>query len=115
MFGLHDRGVIEVGRLADLVLIAGDPLTEIKQTQLIEQVWVGGQSVDSTDYSGSHLEQSGIRWLRESNRRIVVAIAENWPQILGPRDVRDEQDELLGRNIPSASGWLPQTEFGISF
>ncbi|MEO9198175.1 MAG: amidohydrolase family protein [Antricoccus sp.] len=56
VFGLHDRGVIEVGRLADLVLIAGDPLTEIKQTQLIEQVWVGGQSVDSTDYSGSDLE-----------------------------------------------------------
>lgn len=114
-FGLQDRGVIEVGRFADLVLVAGNPLREISHTQSIEQVWVGGLAVDSVDYSGSPLEQSGIRRLRESNRRIVAAIIETWPGIPRPQDVRDARGELLGRVIPSANGWRPQTEFGISF
>lgn len=41
-FGLTDRGVIEVGKRADLVLIGGDPLQNISATRDIRQVWCGG-------------------------------------------------------------------------
>jgi imidazolonepropionase-like amidohydrolase len=41
-FGLHDRGVIEPGRRADLVLIDGDPVQDIKATRTIRRTWCGG-------------------------------------------------------------------------
>ena len=44
-FGLGDRGVIEPGRRADLVLIDGDPLRDITATRSIRRVWCGGAEV----------------------------------------------------------------------
>jgi len=44
-FGLADRGVIEPGRRADLVLIDGDPLQDITATRSIRRVWCGGAEV----------------------------------------------------------------------
>ena len=44
-FGLHDRGVIEPGRRADLILIAGDPTKDIRETRFIQRVWCGGMEV----------------------------------------------------------------------
>jgi imidazolonepropionase-like amidohydrolase len=41
-FGLHDRGVIEPGRRADLVLIDGDPIADIRATRVIRRVWCAG-------------------------------------------------------------------------
>ncbi|MCJ1380416.1 hypothetical protein MMC17_003519 [Xylographa soralifera] len=41
-FGLEDRGVIEVGRRADLVLIEENPLERIEATRSIFAVWGGG-------------------------------------------------------------------------
>lgn len=43
IFGVADRGRIEKGRAADLVLWSGDPL---EVTSVAEQVWFGGQPVD---------------------------------------------------------------------
>jgi imidazolonepropionase-like amidohydrolase len=44
-FGLPDRGVIEPGRRADLVLVDGDPVHDIKATQAIRRIWCGGVEV----------------------------------------------------------------------
>ena len=44
-FGLNDRGVIEVGKRADLVLISGDPLQDIRATRSIRRVWCGGVEI----------------------------------------------------------------------
>lgn len=44
-FGLGDRGVIEPGRRADLVLIDGDPLQDITATRSIRRIWCGGVEV----------------------------------------------------------------------
>ena len=44
-FGLADRGVIEPGRRADLVLIDGDPLRDITATRSIRRIWCGGTEV----------------------------------------------------------------------
>ncbi|TVY36410.1 Adenine deaminase [Lachnellula subtilissima] len=41
-FNLQDRGAIAPGFRADLVLVHGDPITNISVTQEIERVWVGG-------------------------------------------------------------------------
>jgi imidazolonepropionase-like amidohydrolase len=43
-FKLADRGVVEAGRRADLVLVAGDPLAELSATRAITRVWVAGVS-----------------------------------------------------------------------
>ena len=41
-FDLDDRGAIRPGLRADLVLIDGDPLTDITTTRKIQRVWCGG-------------------------------------------------------------------------
>ncbi|HLJ33696.1 MAG TPA: amidohydrolase family protein, partial [Ktedonobacteraceae bacterium] len=44
-FGFTDRGVIEVGHRADLLLIDGDPTQDIAATRAIRGVWVAGVQV----------------------------------------------------------------------
>ncbi|KYK54051.1 Adenine deaminase [Drechmeria coniospora] len=41
-FGLTDRGAVEAGKRADLVLLRDDPLEDIKATRSIERVWCAG-------------------------------------------------------------------------
>jgi imidazolonepropionase-like amidohydrolase len=41
-FGLTDRGVIAPGMRADLLLIDGDPIADIKATRKIKKVWLAG-------------------------------------------------------------------------
>ncbi|NJC73224.1 amidohydrolase family protein [Planosporangium thailandense] len=41
-FGLTDRGVIAPGRRADLVLVDGDPLHDIRAVRSVSRVWCGG-------------------------------------------------------------------------
>lgn len=45
VFGLSDRGRIVPGLRADLVLIDGDPTTQISATRNIRSVWIGGDRV----------------------------------------------------------------------
>jgi imidazolonepropionase-like amidohydrolase len=44
-FGFTDRGAIEAGRRADLLLIEGDPTQDITITRVIRGVWVAGVQV----------------------------------------------------------------------
>ena len=41
-FELVDRGAVEPGRRADLVLVEGDPASDISTTRNIRGVWIGG-------------------------------------------------------------------------
>jgi len=41
-FGLNDRGRVAPGRRADLVLLSGDPLTDIADSRSFLDVWIGG-------------------------------------------------------------------------
>lgn len=45
-FALPDRGVITPGMRADLVLLAGDPISDIRATRLIQQNWCAGITHD---------------------------------------------------------------------
>lgn len=44
-FSLKDRGVIEPGRRADLLLVDGDPTTDITATRNIVGVWIAGERI----------------------------------------------------------------------
>jgi imidazolonepropionase-like amidohydrolase len=46
-FGLPDRGVIEPGKRADLVLIDGDPVQDIEALKNVTAVWCAGVSVEA--------------------------------------------------------------------
>jgi len=48
-FGLSDRGAIEPGKRADLVLIDGDPLADIRATRSIRRIWCGGIDHEPAD------------------------------------------------------------------
>lgn len=41
-FGLDDRGALEPGRRADLLLVGGDPVQDIRATRQVRAVWCGG-------------------------------------------------------------------------
>jgi imidazolonepropionase-like amidohydrolase len=47
-FGLDDRGRIARGLRADLVLVEGDPTTDITATRAIRSIWKNGHPVDRT-------------------------------------------------------------------
>lgn len=44
-FRLDDRGVIAVGKRADLVLVGGNPVGDITATKDVKRVWVAGEEV----------------------------------------------------------------------
>lgn len=41
-FGLEDRGAVEVGKRADLVLLTRNPLDDIRNTRSVSKVWCAG-------------------------------------------------------------------------
>lgn len=45
-FGLDDRGRIAPGKRADLVLVEGDPGTDLTSTRAIAKIWKNGREVD---------------------------------------------------------------------
>ncbi|HEV2638728.1 MAG TPA: amidohydrolase family protein [Actinocrinis sp.] len=51
-FALPDRGAIQPGWRADLVLLSGDPLADIRATRLVERVWCAG--VEHEVYQPAH-------------------------------------------------------------
>ena len=44
--GLADMGDLAVGRWADLVVLTGDPLADIRASRTIESVWIGGRRIE---------------------------------------------------------------------
>jgi hypothetical protein len=49
-FRINDRGRIAEGLRADLLLVKGDPSTDIKATRNIARIWKGGLAVDRKAY-----------------------------------------------------------------
>ncbi|OIJ97347.1 amidohydrolase family protein [Streptomyces monashensis] len=50
-FALHDRGRIRPGLRADLLLVTGNPVTDIAATRHVQSVWTDGEAVDTAKRS----------------------------------------------------------------
>ncbi|WP_415977503.1 amidohydrolase family protein [Rhodococcus sp. 077-4] len=72
VFGLADRGRISVGRRADLVLVSGDPLTDITVTRAIERVWRSGSACERLAFVASEAE---AEQLDAFDARVAAAVA----------------------------------------
>jgi imidazolonepropionase-like amidohydrolase len=74
MFGLADRGRIAAGQRADLVLLSGDPLTDITETRSIEWIWRGGEACDRHAFAASAAEVEQLAAFDAQLARIVAAV-----------------------------------------
>jgi imidazolonepropionase-like amidohydrolase len=45
MLGLSDRGTLEKGKRADFIVLAADPLQEIRNTRQLVSIWHGGREI----------------------------------------------------------------------
>ena len=70
-FGLKDRGVVEPGFRADLVLVAGNPVADIKATRSIRRVWCGGVEVELGYASPLH-RLVAFLWRLEAEVRVGI-------------------------------------------
>jgi imidazolonepropionase-like amidohydrolase len=94
-FKLGRRGCVAKGCKADLLLVEGNPLADIKATRRIVEVWKDGESVNPA---------------REARRaRIAQAKQGGKPQALPP----DGRISLFGADklgSPFGAGWMPTVD-----
>lgn len=99
VFGLGDRGRIAKGLRADLLLVEGNPLSNIKETRRIAGIWKGGVALDRVPY-------------REEIAREKNAVASQ-PKPAPPAGVEiglisDFEDGTLGSRL--GTGWQESTD-----
>ncbi|MEO6764916.1 MAG: amidohydrolase family protein [Umezawaea sp.] len=76
VFGLADRGRIAVGHRADLVLVSGDPLTDITATRAIERIWRAGTACDRRAFVASAAEADQLDAFDAQVAKVVAAVRE---------------------------------------
>lgn len=76
VFGLADRGRVAVGLRADLVLVSGDPLTDITATRAITRIWRGGIPVDRRAFVASAAEAAQLDAFDARVAAIVATVRE---------------------------------------
>jgi len=91
-FGLDDRGRIAPGLRADLVLVEGDPTTDITDTRNLVAIWRNGALVPEPQVATSVAEEG----------------AGSAPQLPVPGLVSDFDDGTTGSTF--GGGWIPSTD-----
>ena len=76
VFGLADRGRVAVGQRADLVLVSGDPLTDITATRAIERIWRAGIACDRRVFVASAAEAEQLAAFDAQVAKAVAAVRE---------------------------------------
>ncbi len=77
LFRLDDRGEIRVGKRADLLLVAGDPTTDISATRKIAGIWKNGTRVDRSRWRDS-LETIRATALAQRQRPAPAGSESGW-------------------------------------
>ena len=78
VFGLDDRGCVAAGQRADLVLVSGDPLTDITATRGIERIWRGGTVCDRHAFVASAAEAEQLDAFDAQLAKAMAAVRERW-------------------------------------
>ena len=71
-----DRGRVAAGQRADLVLVSGDPLTDITATRAIERIWRGGTACDRHAFAASAAEAEQLDAFDAQLAKVVAAVRE---------------------------------------
>jgi adenine deaminase len=78
VFGLADRGRVAAGQRADLVLVSGNPLTDITATRAIERIWRAGTGCDRRAFVASAAETEQLDAFDAQVAKVVAAVRERW-------------------------------------
>jgi len=76
VFGLSDRGRVETGLRADLVLVSGNPLRDITETRAIERVWRAGTACDRRSFVASAAETEQLEAFDAQVAKAIAAVRE---------------------------------------
>jgi imidazolonepropionase-like amidohydrolase len=76
VFSLADRGHIAPGQRADLMLVSGDPLTDITATLAIERIWRAGVPCDRRAFVASAAEAAELDAFDARVANAVAAVRE---------------------------------------
>lgn len=95
-FGLSDRGRIANGLKADLLLVEGDPSTDIRATRRIVAVWKNGEDM-------SHLRTERLQARQLEMKQADAAISL-------PSDGRISQFSAERWGSPFGMGWFPSND-----
>ncbi len=100
-FGLTDRGRIARGRRADLVLVDGDPTTEITATRMIAGVWKKGHAIDRAGFRAA-----------VQRRRDAVAKLKHAPAPPGSESglISNFEGEKATTATAFGAGWMVSTD-----
>jgi len=98
-FHLNDRGMIASGKRADLLLVKGDPTTDILATRDIVSVWKLGAEEDRATY------RAGIEKAKEEAAKAAQAPPPSGSEMSLISDFEDgSQAAKFG------TGWMPSTD-----
>ncbi len=99
-FGMDDRGSIAAGKRADLVLVRGDPLTDITATRDIARVWKRGTVLDREAIAGRVAEEVA-----------AIEAARSAPPPAGSESGRiSDFDDSEEKIAAFGAGWEPSTD-----
>ncbi|MGB6578101.1 MAG: amidohydrolase family protein [Streptosporangiaceae bacterium] len=76
VFGLANRGRVGAGQRADLVLVSGNPLTDITATRAIERIWRAGTGCDRRAFAASAAETEQLDAFDAQVAKVVAAVRE---------------------------------------
>jgi imidazolonepropionase-like amidohydrolase len=76
VFNLADRGHAAPGQRADLVLVSGDPLTDITATRAIERIWRAGVPCDRRVFVPNAAEAEELDAFDARVAKVVAAVRE---------------------------------------
>jgi len=82
IFGLADRGGIAVGKRADLVLVSGDPLSDISATRSIERIWRSGTAVERRAFVATAAEAAELAAFDARVAEAVASVRRRRPRLL---------------------------------
>jgi imidazolonepropionase-like amidohydrolase len=76
VFDLADRGRVAAGQRADLVLVSGNPLTDITATRAIERIWRAGTACDRHAFVASAAEAEQLDAFDAQVAKVVAAVRQ---------------------------------------